>query len=130
MKTNPFPLVLIWMIAFANLSESFSQTVQEESPVYFIKTRDGNEFIGKIVLEDNQKIILLTEKFGEVTIAKTDIVRREIIIASRLVDGVLWADNPQATRYFFGPNGHGIKKGEGYYQNVWIFFNQFTVGLD
>jgi hypothetical protein len=37
--------------------------------------------------------------------------------------------NPQATRYFWLPNGYGLKKKESYYQNVWLFFNQVSVGL-
>ncbi len=129
MKNYIYFLIFICVFAFADLSESFSQVVEEEASTYLIKTRDGNEFIGKITLEDDQKIVLMTEKFGEITIRKSDIITREVIQESKLVDGVLWADNPQATRYFFGPNGHGIKPGDGYYQNVWIFFNQFTVGV-
>ena len=31
--------------------------------------------------------------------------------------------------YFFVPNGYGLKKGEGYYQNTWILFNQLSYGL-
>lgn len=37
--------------------------------------------------------------------------------------------NLQASRYFFGPNAFGLKKGEGYYQNNWVFLNQVSVGL-
>jgi len=43
--------------------------------------------------------------------------------------GVYSQHNLQSTRYFFGPNGHGLNKGEGYYQNVWIFFNQISYGV-
>jgi len=54
-----------------------------------------------------------------------------------MVKGELWFENPQSTRYFWGPNGYGLKKNEGYFQNIWIlanqasygFTNNFTVGL-
>lgn len=39
------------------------------------------------------------------------------------------AENPHATRYLFGPNGYGLRKGEGYYSNTWIFFNQLSYGF-
>lgn len=126
-----FVLFTAFFLAFCFLPEStaFAQESQEEIPVYRIKTKDGNEFIGQITGEDADKIMLNTEKFGEITIQKTDIQSKRLISGSRVVDGELWLDNPQATRYFFSPNGYGIRKGEAYYQNVWVFFNQFTLGV-
>lgn len=126
MKTAVFTVFVALMMAISHYCPA-----QDPLPtdITVIKTRDGNEFMGKITFEDDEKIVLLTEKFGEVTIRKIDILSREIVKSSRIVDGTLWADNPQSTRYFFGPNGYGLKKGEGYYQNVWIFFNQVSVGV-
>ncbi|MEJ0029452.1 MAG: hypothetical protein WDO15_03380 [Bacteroidota bacterium] len=37
--------------------------------------------------------------------------------------------NFQSTRYFATPSGFGLKPGEVYYQNSWIVFNQFGVGI-
>ncbi len=45
------------------------------------------------------------------------------------VTGEYWTENFQSTRYFWMPNGFGLKQGEAYYQNVWILFNQFNVGI-
>jgi hypothetical protein len=53
----------------------------------------------------------------------------EAVDARRRGSGELWADNPQSTRYFWAPNGYGLRSGEGYYQNVWILFNQVSVGI-
>jgi hypothetical protein len=41
----------------------------------------------------------------------------------------LWLENSQAARYFWAPNGYGLRKGEGYYQNVWVLFNQVSYGF-
>ncbi|MGY6742060.1 MAG: hypothetical protein ACXIUQ_04925 [Cecembia sp.] len=108
---------------------TIAQEVQDEILTYRIKTKDGNEFIGQIILEDEEKIVLETEKFGEISIRKSDIQSRTLLSSSQVVNGQLWFENPQATRYFFSPNGYGIKPGETYYQNVWVFFNQFTFGI-
>lgn len=121
--------VFLTLIIVSVLVDPAIAQFTEQQQQHSIKTRDGNEFIGIILQEDDQKIILWTEQFGELTIQKADIIKREIIQEGQMRDGVLWADNPQATRYFFAPNGHGIKSGEGYYQNVWVFFNQVTLGL-
>ncbi|MFC0261787.1 hypothetical protein [Fontibacter flavus] len=130
MKTTTiisFGLILLFLILPTLILKA--QETQSEPILVRIKTKDGNEFIGEVFTEDDQKIILITEKFGEISIQKIDIQSREIISAARIKDGKLWFENPQSTRYFFAPNGYGIKRGEAYYQNVWIFFNQFTFGV-
>jgi RNase P/RNase MRP subunit p29 len=94
-----------------------------------IQTEDGNEFLGKIVKDDAFSIILETEKLGEITIAKSDIVTQKDVDAHQMKHGSYWFENPQSTRYLWSPNGYGLKKGEGYYQNIWVLWNQFSYGL-
>lgn len=94
-----------------------------------IETIDGNDFIG-ILLEKTTEIVRLkTENLGEITIKMTDVKRVSEIGPISSKDGVFWLDNPQATRYFWAPNGYNLKSGEGYYQNVWVLFNQAIFGL-
>ncbi|PSR57330.1 hypothetical protein AHMF7605_15530 [Adhaeribacter arboris] len=52
-----------------------------------------------------------------------------VITAAKLKNGNYWFENPQSTRYLFAPNGYGLKRGEGYYQNVLVFVNQISVGI-
>jgi hypothetical protein len=106
----------------------FSQT-QEIKDLVIIETKDGNEFIGTIVSEDEEKIILKTEVLGEITIKKAVIVKRRVVKSTNLVEGVLWDDNPQSSRYLWTPNGYGLNEGEGYYQNIWVLYNQFSYGF-
>jgi hypothetical protein len=105
-----------------------SQTTNDTTLVN-IETVDGNEFIGQIVIEDSLKIVLKTEKLGEISIFRSDIKRQEIIEIQQIKEGKYWFHNPQSTRYFWSPNGYGLKKGEGYYQNIWVLWNQFAYGL-
>ncbi len=94
-----------------------------------IETKDGNEFVGYVVQIETDVLVLKTEQFGEVKIRKTDIRYIRPVNTKQIVGGEYWYDNPYATRYFFGPNGYGLRKGEGYYQNAWIFFNQVSYGF-
>lgn len=94
-----------------------------------VETDDGNEFIGRIVKEDALAITLETEKLGEITISKSDIKTQKNIDTHQIKDGSYWFENPQSTRYFWSPNGYGLKKGEGYYQNIWVLWNQFSYGV-
>jgi hypothetical protein len=117
--------IIFWIIVLSISQDGFAQV--QDTTTYRVETKDGNEYIGKIVFDDREKIKLITKNLGEIFLNKNDIVKIEAIQLSQIKDGVLWFNNPQASRYFWMPNGYGIKKGEGYYQNVWIFVNQFTV---
>lgn len=94
-----------------------------------IETVDGNEFLGEIVTQNSESIVLKTQKFGNVTIRKSDIKKNEPVKVQQIKNGKYWFPNPQSTRYFWSPNGYGLKKGEGYYQNIWVIWNQFSYGL-
>jgi hypothetical protein len=101
----------------------------DSTKLYRIETKDGNEFLGKILSEDEAVVNLRTESLGDITIKRTNIVKITVIEPNQIKTGQLWLDNPQATRYFWSPNGYGLKKGEAYYQNVWVLFNQASIGL-
>ena len=111
--------------------EFFSESMvrQDTTLTYRIVTNDDNEFIGTIVEQDAQKIVLKTEQFGIITIQKINLKSITLIESEKIKDGAYWADHMQSTRLFWMPNGYGLRKGEAYYQNVWIFFNQVSVGV-
>ena len=96
---------------------------QQDSTVFFeVTTADGNSYIGKIIEEHNDRILLETEKLGQLTLRKIDIRSIKPVNVTKIKNGVYWFENPQATRYLWSPNGYGLRRGEGYYQNVWVLF--------
>ena len=94
-----------------------------------IETIDGNIFTGIIQEENTEILILSTEQFGNVRIRKAEIRNRTTIEATRNEKGQIWLPNPQSTRYFWAPNGYGLQKGESYYQNIWVLYNQMSFGI-
>ncbi len=94
-----------------------------------VETDDGNEYLGEIIKEDSLTIILKTRKLGDITIYKSDIKSQVKVETQQIKEGKYWFPNPQSTRYLWSPNGYGLKKGEGYYQNIWVLWNQFSYGL-
>jgi hypothetical protein len=96
---------------------------------WLVETNDGNEYIGLIREKTPDKIVLLTPNIGEISILRGDIRRMETLDAKQIKDGQVWYQNAQSTRYLYGPNGYGLQKGEAYYQNVWVLFNQISVGV-
>ena len=94
-----------------------------------VETKDGNEFLGEIVREDDVSITLKTKNFGEIRISKSNLKTMRQIEVQQIKDDKYWFPNPQSTRYFWSPNGYGLEKGEGYYQNIWVLWNQFAYGV-
>ncbi len=119
---------IILLISLILFSES-SRAQNQEPTKSRIETIDGNEFIGIILEQNSQQVRIKTDNLGEITIKVADIKRISDITLAKSKNGIYWLDNPQATRYFWAPNGYNLKAGEGYYQNVWIFFNQAVYGL-
>ncbi len=103
---------------------------QSEIKKYHIETSDGNSYVGQVISSDSTKVVLKTDKLGEITILYKDIKKKTALDASQVKGDKIWLENPQSTRYFFSPNGYGLKKGEGYYQNVWVLVNSFAVGVN
>jgi len=92
-----------------------------------VNTKDGNQFIGQIVEDAADSIQLETKAFGIIGIARHNIKSIRLLQLSK--DGNLWPQNHHSSRYFFGPTGFGLKKGEGYYQNNWVLLNQVSYGI-
>ncbi|MDF9796983.1 hypothetical protein OKW21_002246 [Catalinimonas alkaloidigena] len=103
---------------------------EKASPILWqIETKDGNVYYGKIISQSQEILRLETENLGILTIPVENIRSIRELSENEVKDGEIWPENAQATRYFFAPNGYGLRKGEGYYQNVWIFFNQLSFGV-
>jgi len=97
--------------------------------MYQVETLDGNVFTGSLISQDSLSVSLKTDKLGALTFQRADIKSFKELKGVVQADGRIWLPNPQSARYFWAPNGYGLDKGEGYYQNIWILYNQVSVGL-
>ena len=129
-----FCLLSILLINFVHPDALYAQapdTLQhaqaaDSTQIWMVRTTDGNDFVGIIVEDTAEHVVLETRNIGLVTIPRDQIERMRPISSDRIVDGKLWPENPLPNRYFLGPNSIGLKKGQGYYQNIWVLFNQVT----
>lgn len=119
---------LLFLLLFAGVQILYAQGVNDSTLVK-IETKDGNEFIGNIVREDSTGVYFKTASMGEFFILRGFIQKQTLVEPQKMVDGSFWFDNPQSSRYFWSPNGYGLNKGEGYYQNIWVLYNQVSVGV-
>lgn len=105
------------------------QVSTDSTDVWRVVLNDGNEYYGNILEEADTYIIMETTNLGELKIPLKQIKVKEKLGEARIKNGEVWLQNLQATRYFWAPNGYGLEKGEGYYQNVWVLFNQGSYGI-
>lgn len=129
MRNQLFFLGLILSLAIALFNPLYAQVDQDSTQIWRIVMVDGNEFYGNIIFENQDYIEIQTALLGNLKIVKTDIKVQEYLDKAVIKAGDVWLENLQATRYFWAPNGYGLEKGEGYYQNVWVLFNQASVGV-
>lgn len=92
-----------------------------------VRTQNGDNFSGYLIEQSSEMIHLRDFDLDE----EYRILFKDIkeINYQRVNDFNEAYYNLQASRYFFGPNAFGLKRGEGYYQNNWVFLNQVSVGL-
>lgn len=119
---------LVVALLVGQLFQANAQSAQDSIKSQ-VETIDGNTYVGVIVEQTPGNIRLKTDKLGELNIPRSEIKRIVQLGAVKSKDGSYWLDNPQATRFFWTPNGYNLKEGEGYYQNVWVLFNQAVYGL-
>jgi len=122
-------IVIILLVILSSAYQFVNAQTNSDTSLVRVETIDGNEFTGEIVGLDSLKIYLKTHNLGEIGILKSDIKSQQKIKVQQIKDGKVWFENPQSSRYFWAPNAYGLKKGEGYYQNIWVMWNQVSYGI-
>lgn len=120
----------IWVFVLMIMGYALdAQIIVEKDSTYIFDMKDGNTYIGKVIsIEKNEKFEVQTS-VGTILLQKKDIVKITKFKKTDLIEGQYWPSNPHSSRYFFSPSGYGLRKGEGYYQNAWVLFNQVSYGF-
>ena len=93
-----------------------------------LNLEEGIRIIGIPLRFENESIVLITD-IGEVSILIELIEKAELEGLDFHASSQYGFTNPNATRYLFAPSAIPLKKGEGYYQNVWVLVNSANVGI-
>lgn len=110
-------------------ADSSAERTDTPSDMYRVETTEGTVYVGTLVRETDEAVMIATNDGTEVRILRTSIRDFGRVDPRRIRNGTYWFENPHATRYFFAPSGIGLRDGRGYYQNAWVFFNNVNVGL-
>ncbi len=132
MKHLHFALLLLvaTLSARAQNKDITSQISRDTTVYYNVQTIDGNTFTGQIMEVTSESIYLKTSSFGLLELKLSAIEKMKAFDnEAGAIEEVQNINYVQGSRYFYGPSGYGLRKGEAYYQNVYILFNQLTIGF-
>jgi hypothetical protein len=101
----------------------------DSSQLWQIVTLDGNVYLGNILSKNEENLSMRTQALGVIEVPLLQVREAQLVQKNQIVDGEFWYDSPHNTRYFWSPSGYGLRKGEGYYQNTWVLFNQVSYGF-
>lgn len=124
-----FRIIFINCFIFFLVQSVLSQEIEDTSAIWRIETKDGNEFFGTILSKDSAVIHLKTKMLGVLSIPESYVLSCMQVYREFIKKGEVWMRNLQAARYFYSPNGFGLEKASGYYQNTWVLFNQASYGV-
>lgn len=102
--------------------------IPDSSAVQILDLSSGERLVGKIVKIREEEIDFQAQ-VGTITIQIANIKGITKVPHSTLRNGGYWFPNPNRTRLYFSPTAKMLKQGEGYYQNIWLFFNGIAVGV-
>ena len=109
--------------------------IPDSTQVQVIKLRDGSTIVGRVI-DVGADTIRFAASAGTLSIARADIVELRDVAKASLRNGEVWPVSPNATRLLFAPTGRMLGKGEGYFNDTYLFLlsahggvtSRFTLG--
>jgi hypothetical protein len=99
-----------------------------DSQQVVITLRDGSSLVGR-VLEVTATSVRFLSAIGESSIPRDAIVAVRSAGATGMRRGEYWPEDPSRTRLFFAPTGRMLRKGEGYFNDAYVFFPSLQGGV-
>jgi hypothetical protein len=102
--------------------------VADSTQVQVVRLRDGSSIVGRVT-EIGPDTVRFAARAGTLSIARADIVELREVATSALRGGEVWPANPNATRLLFAPTGRMLEKGEGYFNDTYLFLVSVHGGI-
>lgn len=112
----------------APASEAPASSAIRGDTILVIRLRDGSVHYGRVIEETTNGIVLLTIAGARVEIGYAQIESHGRT-SGRAVNGVLWVEDPSATRLFFTATARPLQRGSGYIANFELFLPHIAYGV-
>ncbi|MCY7352765.1 MAG: hypothetical protein LH606_19255 [Cytophagaceae bacterium] len=121
-------LGLFFFLPALAFAQNYYDSTATKQKVVFVTLRDGTSLRGQILPSSGNQVRLKTENLGEVTLEMTQIAEiREADGFTR--NGRFYGRNPFYISYFASPAASTLRRGEGVYQNTYVFMNSVNFGV-
>jgi hypothetical protein len=105
-----------------------SVRIDDPTLVYAVTLSIATTLIGRVTLVSADSVRVVSAAMTA-TVARREVRSVRAYPATALHDGVLWPENPHATRLLFAPTAIPLRRGEGYVADFWIFFASAATGV-
>jgi hypothetical protein len=122
-------IILPGFLAQAHAQTDTTTTQTTPPQRWIVETKDGSTYQGVFLGQDERGIRLRTESAGEIIIPIDKVKSTRVLDERNFKNGEYWFENPNATRYLFGPSAFSLSQGEAYYQNTYVVLNSFNYGV-
>lgn len=102
--------------------------VADSTQVQVIRLRDGSSIVGRVT-EVGPDTVRFAANGGTLALVRADIVEVRDVAKSAMRRGEVWPANPNATRLLFAPTGRMLQKGEGYFNDTYLFLVSVQGGI-
>ena len=102
--------------------------VPDSTQVQTVRLRDGSSIVGRVT-EVGADTVRFQTSAGMLSIARADILEVREVERSSMRRGEVWPANPNATRLLFAPTGRMLAKGEGYFNDTYLFLLSVQGGI-
>lgn len=100
----------------------------DSTEVQVIRLRDGSSIVGRVVAA-TPDTVRFASAVGTLTIPREYVTELREVERSAVRSGEVWVANPNATRLLFAPTGRMLAKGEGYFNDTYLFFLNVQGGI-
>ena len=121
-------LPLLCALRPAPATAQVPERIEVSETLVEVRLTDGSTLFGRVVAVEDERVVLETQAGARVEVDRARI-RSLRPVAGRVRDGMVWEDDPHATRLFFAPTGRALRQGEGYFGVYELFFPFVTYGV-
>lgn len=121
-------LPLLCALRPAPAAAQVPEQIEVSETLVEVRLTDGSTLFGRVIEVEDERVVLETQAGARVEVDRARI-RSLRPVAGRVRDGVVWEEDPHATRLFFAPTGRSLRQGEGYFGVYELFFPFVTYGV-
>lgn len=121
--------ITVCSICFVFSQNSIQSDSAKIKKIYEIELNDGSSFTGTILSIDSTRVIFKTSSITKIEIPVRQMKSMKEVQPENSGKQSYKLANPFPTKYFFTQSAINLHKGEGYYQNTYVFLNSLNFGI-